>query len=272
MVIGFIGAGKMARALAVGLVQGGITSDQNLLCSSRSAESGKTFLSLFPSPGARWTGDNVQLVRESDLIILALKPQQFPDALPAVREASAGKLFLSLAAGLTLEKIGAWLHPTARVIRAMPNTPMQIGAGASVFTGGPHVRDKDYELIERILSASGRAWRVEEKQIDAITALSGSGPAYLFHFIDALIQGGVALGLPEKLTHALALQTVLGSAQLAAQSTLSPLELAAQVKSPRGTTLAGCDVLEKDNALNDLIARCLTAAKNRAEALARGES
>jgi len=272
MKIGFIGAGKMARALAAGLVHGGIVPATALLCSSRSAASGQSFLDLFPSSQARWMPDNVQLVHASNLIVLALKPQQFPEALPILHAASEGKLFLSLAAGLTVEKIAGWLHPTARIIRAMPNTPMQIGAGASVFAGAPVVRDEDYALVERVLSASGKAWRVDEAQIDAVTALSGSGPAYVFHFIDALLQGGLALGLPEELARALALQTVLGSAQLAAQSSLTPLELAAQVKSPRGTTLAGCAILEENGALNHLIARCMAAAKNRALALARGEA
>lgn len=271
MTIGFIGAGKMARALAAGLVRGGIAPASNLLCSSRTEKSGQTFLHLFPKGDARWTSDNVQLSRESDLIILAIKPQVFPEVLPPLHDASAGKLVLSLAAGVSLEKIQAWLHPTARVVRAMPNTPMQVGEGASVYAGGLNVTDDDRALVHRILASAGKSWKVDEHQIDIITALSGSGPAYVFHFIDALIRAAVALGLTEELARDLAIQTVLGSAQLAAQSPLTPLELAAQVKSPRGTTLAGCAVLEDHDALNQLIARCLAAAKSRAEALARGD-
>jgi pyrroline-5-carboxylate reductase len=269
MILGFIGAGKMAQAVAAGLVRSRKAAPNGFLCSSRTAKSGRAFLDLFP--GSRWTFDNSEVVRESDLVILALKPQQFPEALPPFREASAGKLFLSLAAGVTLEKIAAWLDPSARIIRAMPNLAMQVGAGATVYAGTSQVTEQDYHLIERVLFASGKAWRVEEKQIDAITALSGSGPAYVFHFIDALAKGGAALGIPAALALDLARQTVLGSAQLAAQSPLPPLELAAQVKSPRGTTLAGCAVLEDKDALNQLVARAMAAAKARAEALARGE-
>jgi pyrroline-5-carboxylate reductase len=151
----------------------------------------------------------------------------------------------------------------------MPNSPMQIGLGASVYAPGRNASDGDLALVERILGSAGKAWRVDEAQIDIITALSGSGPAYVFHFLDALVRGASALGLDENLARELALQTVLGSATLAAQSPLAPLELAEQVKSPRGTTLAGCAVLEEDGALNKLIARCLAAAKDRAEALAR---
>ncbi|HEV3270613.1 MAG TPA: pyrroline-5-carboxylate reductase [Candidatus Methylacidiphilales bacterium] len=269
MTIGFIGAGVMARALGRGLVEGGVVPATGLVCSAPTAEEGRPFLDLLP--GARWTARNEEVARQSDLTILAVKPQVMAEAMSTLREVSAGKLFLSIAAGVTIEKIRGWLDSTARVVRAMPNTPMQIGAGASVYAGGPNATEADLALAECVLSSAGKAWRVEEGRIDAITALSGSGPAYVFHFTDALIRGAVALGLPEKLARDLAIQTVLGSAQLAAQSPLAPLELAAQVKSPRGTTLAGCAVLEEDDALNGLMARCLAAAKSRAEALARGE-
>lgn len=270
MIIGFIGAGVMARALGKGLVEGGVVPATDLISSAPTAQEGQPFLDLLP--GARWTADNAEVVRKSDLVILAIKPQVFPEAMPPLHEASAGKLVLSLAAGITIGKIRDWLHPTARIVRTMPNTPMQIGLGASVYAGASNVTEADYQLAHRILSSAGKAWRVEEDQINAVTALSGSGPAYVFHFIDALIRAAVALDLPEDIARELALQTVLGSAQLAAESQLSPLDLAAQVKSPRGTTLAGCAVLEKDDALNKLMANCLAAAKARAEALARGET
>jgi pyrroline-5-carboxylate reductase len=269
MTIGFIGAGVMARALGKGLVQGGIVPATNLICSAPRPRDGQPFLDLLP--GARWIASNNDVVRQSDLTILAVKPQTLPEAMSGLGEISAGKLFLSIAAGVTIKKISGWLHPTARVVRAMPNTPMQIGMGASVYTGGPNVTGDDLILAYRVLSSAGKAWLVDENQIDAVTALSGSGPAYVFHFTEALIRGAIALGLPEELAKDLAIQTVLGSAQLAAQSPLTPMELAAQVKSPKGTTLAGCAVLEEHDALNQLMARCLAAAKSRAEELARGE-
>ena len=268
MIIGFIGAGVMARALGKGLVHGGGIPASGLICSAPTPQDGQPFLDLLP--GSRWTANNDDVVRQSDLTILAVKPQVLPEAMSALGEISTEKLFLSIAAGMTIEKIRGGLHPTARIVRAMPNTPMQVGEGASVYAGGPNVTEADLALVHRVLSAAGRAWRVDENQIDTITALSGSGPAYVFHFMDALIRGAVALGLPGELARDLAIQTVLGSAQLAAQSPLPPLELAAQVKSPRGTTLAGCAVLEEHDALNRLMARCLAAAKSRAEALARG--
>jgi pyrroline-5-carboxylate reductase len=270
MIIGFIGAGVMARALGQGLVQGEVAAATDLICSAPRAEDGQPFLDLLP--GARFTASNREVVSQSDLTILAVKPQVMAEALSSLREISVGKLLLSIAAGVTIEKIQNWLHPTARVIRAMPNTPMQIGLGASVYAGGSNTTQADLALADRVLASAGRAWPVDENQIDAVTALSGSGPAYVFHFIDALIRAATKVGLPEELSRNLALQTVLGSAQLAAQSPLSPIELAAQVKSPRGTSLAGCAILEEDDALNHLMARCLAAAKNRAEELARGPS
>ena len=269
MKIGFLGAGKMARALAGALVHNGVAQAGDLTCSSRTTESSRAFADFLP--GARWIGENAELVRSSDLVILALKPQQMATALPLLREASAGRLILSLAAGITLAQLAAWLAPTARLVRAMPNMPLQVGRGASVYTAGPRATEADLALVDRVLAAGGKAWRVEEHQIDTITALSGSGPAYVFHFLDALIRAATALGLDEKLARELAAQTLLGSAELAAQSTLAPLELAAQVKSPGGTTLAGCAVLEENDALNQLMALCLAVAKARAEALARGE-
>jgi pyrroline-5-carboxylate reductase len=270
MIIGFIGAGVMARALSKGLTRGGVVPADHLICSAPTAEEGQPFVDLFP--GSHWTFNNAEVVRQSDLIVIAVKPQIIVAAMALPRDDSAGKLFLSIAAGVTIEKIRGWLHPTARVIRAMPNTPMQIGAGASVYAGGPNATEEDMALAARVLSSAGKAWRVDEDQIDTVTALSGSGPAYVFHFIEALIRGGTSLGLPEKLAGDLAIQTVVGSAHLAAQSNLPPMELAAQVKSPRGTTLAGCAVLEDKDALNNLIGQCMAAAKSRAEALARGES
>lgn len=271
MKIGFIGAGKMARALALGLVRSGTVAPGDLTCSSRTAESGRVFLDQFPKEKPHWTADNRAVVAENDLIILAIKPQNFPEILRDLKPVSAGKLFLSLAAGVTLADMSGRLDPAARIVRAMPNTPMQIGLGASVYAGQPNARAEDLAVIERVLRSAGQGWRVEESQINAATALSGSGPAYVFHFIDALVRAAMPLGLEEELARALALQTVLGSAQLAAQSELGPLELAAQVKSPGGTTVAGCAVLEENSALNDLMARCLAAAKAKADLLARNE-
>jgi pyrroline-5-carboxylate reductase len=270
MIIGFIGAGVMARAIGKGLVDAGVVSAKELLCSAPTPADGQPFLDLLP--GARWTPDNCDVFRAGDIVILAVKPQHLAEALNGLKDCSADKLVLSIAAGVTIEKLRGLLHPTARVVRSMPNMLLQIGAGASAYAGAPNATEADLALAERVLAASGKAWRVEEKQLDAVTALSGSGPAYVFHFIEAMTRGGVALGLAPELAKNLAIQTVLGSAQLAAHSHHTPMELAAHVKSPKGTTLAGCAVLEENDALDQLVARCMAAARTRAEELARGET
>jgi pyrroline-5-carboxylate reductase len=269
MTIGFIGAGKMARALAQGLVAGGVAKPGDLVCTSRTQESGRAFLELFPNGQARWLDQAAKVVAAGDPIILAIKPQQFGDVLAPLRDISAGKLFLSLAAGVTTAKIADALHPSARIVRCMPNTPMQVGAGASIYAPGANATTADLALVDQILSAAGRAWKVEENQIDALTALSGSGPAYVFHFIEALTRGAIALGIDGRLADELARQTVLGAAKLASESPLPPLDLAAQVKSPGGTTIAGCAILEQNDALNQLLAQCLAAAHARAAELGK---
>src|ERR1035441_2585204 len=155
MIIGFIGAGVMARALGKGLVQGGVVPATGLICSAPTPQDGQPFLDLLP--GSRCTPGNDVVVRQSDLItILAVKPQVLPEAMSGLKEISAGKLFLSIAAGVTIEKIRSWLHPTARVVRAMPNTPMQIGTGASVYADRPNVTEADLALVHRVLTSAGK--------------------------------------------------------------------------------------------------------------------
>ncbi len=145
---------------------------------------------------------------------------------------AAGRLFLSLAAAVSLEKLRGWLHPTAHIVRAMPNTPMQIGEGASVFANAPNVTNDDRALVHRILASAGRAWEVDEKQVDAITALSRQRPRLRLPFSRRPHSRRAEARPARGMARDLAIQTVLGSAQLAAQSSLTPLELAAQVEKP----------------------------------------
>ena len=224
--------------------------------------------------GVKVAPDNASAVKGAEVVVLAVKPQHMRAVAlglaPHLRETPP--LLISVAAGIPHAALARWFGPQIPVIRTMPNRPALNGFGATGLYAPASVGAANRALAEMIMAAvSATVWVEHESQMDTVTALSGSGPAYVFHFIDALTKGGVALGLPEKLAHDLALQTVLGSAELAAGSKLSPLELAAQVKSPRGTTLAGCAVLEEHDALEKLLAKCLAAAKTRAEELARGE-
>jgi len=256
----------MASAMARGIGKAGIARPDEMIASARSEESRRKFLSDPALNNVRWTCDNGQVVRESETIILAVKPQQFGEVLPTFQKEAAGKLFISVAAGITLARLRELLGDKARVIRAMPNQGMVVGEGASVYAGGPEITAEEFERGHAILTAGGKAWRVEEELINVITAVSGSGPAYVFHFIEALTLAGVAQGLVREFALALAVQTVLGGAQMAAQSGEEPLVLADRIKSPKGTTIAACEVLESD--LNDLMIRTVEAARKRAEELA----
>lgn len=274
MKLGFIGCGKMATALARGAVSAELVRPADVMASGLSTDKAakNAYLAALSNENGApaWTADNAEVVRFADLVVIAVKPQHAADALAGVAPLAAGQLFLSIMAGVTIAKLAEMLGPDARIIRAMPNTPMQVGTGASVYAPGPNVPVPDLDPACDVLAASGEAWRVREDQIDAVTALSGSGPAYVYHFIHALIDGGEALGLDRKLARDLAVQTVLGGAEMVQRHIeLSPLELADQVKSPGGTTLAACQVLE-GGGFEPLVRQAMAAAKTRAQELAKG--
>lgn len=261
----------MAHALARGLVEQGVVAASDLMASCPSnGPSREAFLTDFPADTVRWTADNLDVVRTSDLIVLAIKPQVMDAVLPEIQEVSAGKLIVSIAAGITLARLESGLHPQARVVRCMPNTPMLVGAGASAYALGTRATDEDAASVQALLDAGGLARRVEEAHLDAVTALSGSGPAYVFHFIEALTDGGIALGLAPDMARDLAVQTVAGSAKMVAETGENPGDLAANVKSPGGTTIAACDVLEAAG-FHEIITSAMEAAHRRAGELARGD-
>jgi len=274
MKLGFIGSGKMATAMAKGAVGTGLVRPPDIMASSRTDQedgSRQRFMAALSSEDGApvWANTNLDVVEFADLIVLAVKPQQAESAFADLRDVAADKVFLSIMTGITLARMAGWFGPEAQLIRAMPNTPMQVHAGASVYTPGPGVSNTNLARARDLLAASGQAWRVPEEQIDAVTALSGSGPAYVYHFIQAMIDGGEALGLDRKLSRELAVQTVTGAAAMVQRHVeLSARELADQVKSPGGTTLAACGVLEQGD-FEPLIIRAMAAAKQRAEELSR---
>ncbi|HEY8966114.1 MAG TPA: pyrroline-5-carboxylate reductase, partial [Candidatus Methylacidiphilales bacterium] len=181
----------------------------------------------------------------------------------AVVSSSKRPLFLSLMAGTTTAKIEALIGEGTRVVRSMPNTPALIGEGITGFAPGRHATGADLALAEAILGAVGTAVRVEEAQLDAVTAVSGSGPAYVYHFLNALIEGGIEQGLDPETAKRLAVQTAVGAAKMVGASDLSPVALADQVKSPGGTTLAGCSVLAEAD-WEGTIRKAVAAARKRA--------
>ena len=241
--IGFLGAGKMATALAKGFVRAEIVVPREIIASDPFDTARKIFAQ---ETGAKTVTTNVDVAKSADVLILATKPDQVPAALAEISGAfTKNHLLISIAAGVTLSKLEDLLPAGARVIRVMPNTPALVGAGASAFALGKNATAADGELTKKLLSAVGIAMPVKENLLDAVTGLSGSGPAYVYQFIEALSDGGVAAGLPRDIATQLAAQTVLGGAKMVLETGQHPGALKDQVTSPGGTTIEGLHALEK---------------------------
>ncbi len=257
----FLGAGKMATALAMGMVKNGFAPGM-----IRAFDVSASAATAFSQQTGVVAGDAETdiLSRDCTTIIIAVKPQQLESALSGKASLFRNKLVISIAAGVTLKKLEG-LTGSSRVVRVMPNTPALIGAGMSAYSITGVVTASDVVLTERILAATGRFCRVEEKLMNAVTGVSGSGPAYVFEFIQALADGGVSAGLPDEIALELATQTVLGAAQLVIKSGLSPNELREQVTSPGGTTLAALETLNTYGFRKTVVTAVLAAAARSAE-------
>jgi pyrroline-5-carboxylate reductase len=240
--IGFLGAGKMATALAKGWLKSGLVAAERLsgsdpILSARTAFAKDT--------GGFVTENNLDVVRRAELLVLAVKPQSMPALLIEIAPALGDQhLVVSIAAGVSLSQLTAAVSQNRRVIRVMPNTPALVGSSASAYSGGGAATADDLRTVERFLASVGRAIEVPEKLLDAVTGLSGSGPAYAFVMIEALSDGGVRMGLPRDVATLLAAQTLLGAAQMVLETGLHPGVLKDQVTSPGGTTIAGLHALE----------------------------
>ncbi len=262
--IGFIGCGAMAKALAGGLIEAGLPAAQ-IRASDPVPAARKSFES---SIGARVSEGNDEVVGDSDLVVLAVKPGSVGDVLGGLDPAaSARPIWVSIAAGVPLSTLAAALPAGARIVRTMPNTPALVQAGATAYFPGPTLAAADLELVEQVLQAAGWCWRApNEDLLDAVTGLSGSGPAYVFLFIEALADAGVSQGLPRDAAQALAIRTVLGSAKLALETGEHPGVLKDQVTSPGGTTIAGLEKLEAGG-VRAAVYEAVRAATERSRAL-----
>lgn len=207
---------------------------------------------------------------KNPVVVLAVKPALLAEILPAyASRLPAGSLFISLAAGKTLASLSALLGNDVAVVRAMPNTPCSIGEGMTALVATPDLSPKNRMRAEQLMQATGKtAWLADETLMDAATALSGSGPAYVFYFLEALARAGMKAGLPEALAYELATQTLRGSALLASTTSLTSEQLQQQVVSPGGTTEAALTVLQTENGLKPLIEKAVNAACKRAVELA----
>ena len=257
-----VGGGKMGEALLTGLLGAGWASAEELAVVEPVEPRRKELLDRFP--GVRVTDG----VAATDGAVLAVKPADVEAACASVGAAGARRV-LSVAAGVPLAKLEAWLGEGVPAVRAMPNTPALVGAGAAAIAGGRSATDDDLAWAEGILSAVGTVVRVPEHLLDAVTGLSGSGPAYVLLVAEALIEAGVLVGLPRTTSAALATQTLLGTARLLAESPDGPEALRAAVTSPGGTTAAGLRVLE-DRAVRAAFLEAVAAATERSKQLGQG--
>ncbi len=265
--LGFIGGGKMATALAKGWLEAKLTTADRMIASDALPEARQA---LAATTGLRVIADNKVAVEASDVLILAVKPQVMPAVLAEIKPAVAARhLVVSIAAGIALRQLADGLGSDRRLVRVMPNTPCLVGASASAYTPGPHATAEDAALVDHLLSAVGRAYRLPEHLLDAVTGLSGSGPAYVAVVIEALSDGGVRMGLPRDVATALATQTVLGTAKMVLEAGLHPAALKDMVASPGGTTVAGLHALERAG-LRAALIDAVEAATRRAVELGKG--
>ncbi len=241
--IGFLGAGKMACALAKGFINGGLMFPREILAADPAEAARKHFAE---GTGGSFSGSNREVAAAARVLVLATKPDQTASVLDEIASAfTPDHLLVSIAAGVPLSRLENGLPAGARVVRVMPNTPALVGAAASAYAMGRHATVADGDLVCKLFSSVGMAAAVKESLLDAVTGLSGSGPAYVFQFIEALSDGGVAAGLPRDLATRLAAQTVLGGAQMVLETGFHPGVLKDQVTSPGGTTIEGLHELEK---------------------------
>lgn len=256
--IGFVGTGKMAVAMIRGILKNGLYKESEIIASCKSDE---TLERVSKELGIEVTKDNAKVFEETDFIILAVKPNKIKEILTANSVAnSTKKLLVSIAAGVKISTLEGYV-PDSKIIRVMPNVCCTVLESASSYTLGTNATKEDGEKVKELLSAIGMAFEVAEKDIDAVTGLSGSSPAYMFMVIDALADGGVLMGLPRDVALRLAAQTMLGSAKTVLETGEHPDKLKDSVCSPGGTTIEGVKVLEERNMRAAFIAAVQASAE-----------
>jgi pyrroline-5-carboxylate reductase len=263
---GFIGSGKMATALVQGMLRAGLAPPGAIRASDPHEPARHA---LGEAAGVATTASNLDVVLGCDVLVLAVKPQNLTAVLTELQPAmTPAHLVISIAAGVPLATIGSFLGPDCRLVRVMPNAPALIGAGASAYCLGPNATSDDEQVVRTFLESVGLAVRVGEPLLDAVTGLSGSGPAFVYVMIEALSDGGVRMGLPRDVATLLAAQTVLGAARSVLETGLHPGVLRDQVASPGGTTIAGLHALERGG-LRAALIDAVEAAARRSEELGK---
>ncbi len=257
--IGFIGGGKMAEALIKGILRAKLSSGDKIIVSDVDK---KRCELLEEETGIKTVQENDKVISDADIIFLAIKPNVTGKILEEVKsDITPNHLVVSIAAGIPLNFMESFLDEDCRVIRVMPNTPCLVGETAAAYALGKNATVSDGELVGQILSAVGKSFLLEEKQLDAVTGLSGSGPAFIYMVIEALTDGGVKMGLPRDVSTELAAQTTFGAAKMVLEAGMHIGELKDSVTSPGGTTIEGLHALEKGGVRDALINAVEVATK-----------
>ena len=260
----FLGGGNMAEALIRGLLRAKVAEPGQITATGRRSDRLDELKQLY---GVQVTKDNARAASSGDVVVLSTKPQAMNELLDQVApHIGAHQLVISVAAGVPIAALERKLGPAVRVIRSMPNTPALVGQGACAIAAGKHATEADLEVAKAIFDAVGLTVVTEEYLLDAVTGLSGSGPAYIFLMIEALSDAGVKVGLPRRTAQALAAQTVAGSARLLIETGTHPGQLKDQVTSPGGTAIAGLHTLEAGGLRTTLI-NAVESATQRAKEL-----
>ncbi|MBA3549211.1 MAG: pyrroline-5-carboxylate reductase [Nannocystis sp.] len=252
-----IGCGIMGEAIVGGLLRTGLLGAREVIATARRQDVADV---LAERHGIITTVDNLVACSTAETVLLTLKPQRIAKVIhqPGIREALAGKLVVSIAAGVTLTQLATWL-PQSAVIRAMPNTPCLIGEGMTVLARGPGVGDREVATVSRLFETVGRCIEVEDKLMDAVTSLGGSGPAFVYVMIEAMADGGVMMGLPRPVALQIAAQVFQGAARMVLQTSRHPAALKDQVTTPAGCTIAGILTME-DGRIRSVLARTIQEA------------
>jgi pyrroline-5-carboxylate reductase len=267
MTVAILGAGVMGETLASGLIRAG-RDVQDLLLTERRADRAAELRERY---GVEVVS-NLEAAKRAETLVVVVKPQDMTALLDEIAgEVRAGQLVISLAAGITTQLIESRLADGVAVVRVMPNTPALVDEGMAAIAPGTHCDDDHLAEAEQLLRSVGRVVHVPEYQLDAVTAISGSGPAYLFFVVEAMIEAGVHLGLPRTTATELVVQTVVGSAKMLRETGEHPIVLRERVTSPGGTTAAAVRELE-DHKVRAAFMTALEAARNRSRALASGQS
>lgn len=258
----------MAQAMAKGFISAGLTKPETIVSSCHPSDTAS--LKAFQDLGAESLTENIPVVEKSQIVIVSVKPHIVPIALGDIKTAKVDddKLYLSVAMGVTIKQLEQILPKDSRVIRVMPNTPALVQSGASVFVKGTNATEGDTTVTKKLLQSIGTCEEVTESMMDAITALSGSGPAYVYLFIEALADGGVKMGLPRDLAYRLAAQTVLGGGKMVRDTKQHPGVLKDDVTSPGGSTATGIHFLE-ERAFRGTVIGAIEAATKRCKEVAQ---